>query len=309
MSVIKKNHRSFLERYKHLDFIKFSDFKAFVESFRSSLKLKVLIEGNIVETRAKYIKAIILQNLTLEKSDEIFEPPKIYQLPLGASVIKLNSMRHNDHNSIIKNYYQVEQKTIRAECLSGFLVNLLTEPLFDILRTHEQLGYGISCCCRKNHGTIGVTITVEYQENKNSSNVIDDKIEEFLREFQSKVCSINDVDFKAAKLCFQSSKLSRDTDLEIEANRNFEEMRNSEIIFNRNELEAKEIESITKEDILKFYQEIFILKESVRKLSIQIVGSCDHQINGMNKSEIVNEKQNVMINDLKLFQESIKVAS
>lgn len=310
---MKQNHRSFLERFKNIDSIKFNDFKAFVESFRSKLKLKILIEGNIVESRAQYITAMILSNLKLEKIDEIFESPKIYQLPLGASQIKLNSIRNNDHNSVIKNYYQIVEKKIRIECLAEFLVSLLTEPLFDILRTHEQLGYGISCCCRKNCGTLGITITVEYQENKNSSTVIDQKIEEFLDEFQNKLNLISDKDFTAAKLCFLSSRLSQETDLEIEANKNFEEMRNSEIIFNRLELEALEIKSITKEEIFNFYQEIFISKMSVRKLSIQIVGSSEQLsnglLNGKNKSKIVNEKQNVMINDLKLFQESIKVGS
>jgi nardilysin len=214
---------------------------------------------------------------------------------------------------VIKNYYQIGSRTIRVECLAEFLVSLLTEPLFDILRTHEQLGYGISCCCRKTHGSLGITITVEYQENKNSSNVIDEKIEEFLLEYQSTLNSMSNEDFSAAKRCFLSTKLSHDTDLEIEVNRNFEEIRNPEIIFNRSKLNAKEIESISKEEIFKFYQEIFITKSNVRKLSIQIIGNSEqlsHQpLNGRNKSEIVNEKQNVMINDLKLFQESIKVGS
>lgn len=264
-----------------------------------------------MESRAQYITAMILQNFKLEKNDEIFEKPKIYILPLGSSTIKLNSMRCNDHNSVIKNYYQIGSKTIRSECLAEFLVYLLTEPLFDILRTHEQLGYAISCCCRKNNGTLGITITVEYQENKNSSNVIDEKIEEFLIEYQSKLNSISDEDFLAVRRCFLSSKLSHETDLEMEVNRNFEEMRNCEIIFNRNELNATEIESITKNEIFKFYQETFVIKSSVRKLSIQIIGNSEvlHQMNGRHKSEIVKEKQNVMINDLKMFQESIKVGS
>lgn len=315
MSVVKENHRSFLERFKHIELIKFHAFKLFVEQFLTKLKLKVLIQGNIVESRAQYLNAKILQNLKLTKVDEKVETSLVYQLPLGANVIKLNSMRNNDHNSVIKNYYQIGVGGIGTECITEFMVSLLTEPLFDILRTHEQLGYGISCCARKNNGMLAITITVEYQENKNSSDVIDEKIEEFLREYQKTLNSINNVDFLAAKRCFLSSKLSHETDLEMEVIRNFEEMRNAEIIFNRNELEAAEIEKIKKEDILEFYNKTFIASESVRKLSIQIIGNSSSECtskSGVSKIEIMNgimEKHNVMINDLKLFQESIKICS
>lgn len=271
--------------------------------------MKVLIQGNIVESRAQYVNAMILQNLKLSKSlDNHLQIPsaQVYQLPLGANIIKLHSMRsNNDHNSVIKNYYQIGMGSIKVECLAEFLVSLLTEPLFDILRTHEQLGYGISCCARKNNGMLAITITVEYQENKNSSEIIDEKIEEFLREYESTLNSINDADFSAAKRCFLSSKLSNDTDLEMEVNRNFEEMRNIEVVFNRNELEASAIEGIKKEEIFDFYKRIFISRDSVRKLSTQIIGNIN---NGVVVSGIT-EKHNVMINDLKLFQESIKICS
>lgn len=318
MSVIKRNHRSFLERYKHIDTIKFNDFKSFVECFLPTLSIKVLIQGNLVESRAQYVNAMILQNLKLQGAKnycENNEASQVYQLPLGANHVKLNSMRINDHNSVIKNYYQIGMSSIKTECLAEFLVSLLTEPLFDILRTHEQLGYGISCCCRKNCGMLAITITVEYQENKNSSNIIDKKIEEFLSDFQHTLDSIKDADFLAAKRCFLSTKLSNDTDLEMEVNRNFDEMRNPEIIFNRNELEAMEIEKIKREEILEFYRKTFI-EDLVRKLSIQIVGNCSNGIvNGVNKMTTIetlngiSERQNVMINDLKLFQESIKICS
>lgn len=275
MSTLKPSHRSFYDRSRQIDSIKFQDFKLFTDQILENLKLKILIQGNIVKSRAEYLKELILTSIKPQKIENDMNDSQIYELPLGDTYIKNKSHRHNDYNAIIKNYYQVGKCDIKQECLTELLASILTEPLFDILRTHQQLGYGISCSARKNCCVIGLVITVEYQENQHTSDFIDMKIEEFLIEFESTLNAMNNEDFIAAKRCFMSSKLTTSTDLEVEVKKNFDEIRSHENIFNRNELEADEIERITKADAMEFYRKILVDKETKRKLSVQIIGMSD----------------------------------
>ena len=205
------------------------------------------------------------------------------KIPRGSSVLKVPSIRHNDKNSIIKNYYQLEKSTIHDEVLAEFIVSVINEPLFDALRSREQLGYGVSCTLRKNFGVLGISITVEYQENKNCVTLIDNKIEEFLRSFYQVLKALTQLEVAAAKRSMVSVKMIDDTDLEKEVIRNWNEIRTGEFVFDRNDLEAFEIEKLTTAEIVQFYKETFM--SSRRKLSIQVVGNVNQS-----DVEVMSEK-------------------
>lgn len=273
-TVLKKNHRSFFDRYENVNSLKFQDFVSFCESFQRSLKAKILIQGNFVESRALYIAQLIKTNLEMIDRGERTQTDssEVCQLPQAFSFIKIKSFRDKNKNSIIKNFYQIDETSIRAECLGEFLVSLLNEPLFDTLRSHEQLGYGVACSLRKCSGTLGITITVEYQEDKNSADKIDDKIEEFLGKFADDLKLMSLKDFLSSLRSLMSLKLTPDAELECEVSRHFEEIRNGENIFDRDELEVFEIEKLTKDDVVEFFHETFRSKQHVRKLSVQVIG-------------------------------------
>jgi nardilysin len=272
LTILKKNHRSFFDRYEIVDSLNYQSFKEFCGNFTESLKAKILIQGNIIESRAHYISQVIINNLKIKENSEYhsLNSSEIHQIPLGSSFLKVKSMRQHDRNSVIKNYYQIGKATIKNECMAEFLVSVINEPLFDTLRSHQQLGYGVACTLRRNNGVLGITITCEYQENINSAEKIDEKIEEFLQNFQTILSGINDKDFTSAKRSIVSLKLLADTELEKEVNRHWEEIRNGEYIFDRSELEAFETENLTKEEIVDFYSNTFQLNK--RKLSVQVKG-------------------------------------
>lgn len=258
----------------------------------------MLIQGNIIESRALYMTQLIITNMSITKRETSIDEnmSEVYQIPLGCSDVKVKSMRQNDKNSVIKNYYQVGKATVQNECLSELLVSVINEPLFDTLRSHEQLGYGVACTLRKNDGILGILITVEYQENKNSANLIDMKIEKFLKCFNETLSQISDKDFAAVKRSMVSLKLLADTDLENEVNRNWEEIRSGENLFNRNELEAFETEKLSKDLVVNFYESVFLSSASTRKLSVQVIGKANDNIKNI---------QNCSFKDLNEFKQNL----
>lgn len=62
------------------------------------------------------------------------------QLPIGNHYLRLKSVLPNDINSTVTNYYQIGKNTLRLMCLLELFEHIISEPLFDILRTQEQLG-------------------------------------------------------------------------------------------------------------------------------------------------------------------------
>lgn len=286
----------------------YPEFKEFCSSFIKSLKVKILVQGNIDESCANGITQLIITNLSIGKcdTDEKKVCPEIFKIPLGSSYVKVKSLRHNGTNSILKNYYQVGKATIHSECMTEFLVGVINEPLFDTLRSHEQLGYGVACSVRKNGGIVGLLITVEYQENKYSAHVIDEKIEEFLRNFFDKLKAMTDKEFSSVKRSIVSLKLIADSDLEKEVNRNWDEVRTGEYVFDRNILEAFEIERLTRENAIKFYDETFLSTINARKLSVQVIGNACAAFKIIKSLDEEKSSRECFVNDLAKFTENLE---
>lgn len=263
----------FYDRLKNISSLNFSSFKEFCEIFMNSFNLKVLIQGNISERRAI---EMVQKNLDIQGNKKIFNglARDVRQIAVGTTRLEIKSMR-SDYNSVIKNYYQIGKASVRIECLTELVVSLMNEPLFDALRSQAQLGYGIACSMRKNSGAIEILITVEHQENKNSAQTVDHKIEDFLKNFSDILSHMSDEDFSSSKRSVISLKHNADVELEKEVDRNWDEIKMGENIFNRNELEIEcfEIEIINKAKIVNFFKQTFLSDKTTRKLSVQVIGS------------------------------------
>ena len=59
----------------------------------------------------------------------------------------------------------------------------MEEPVFDTLRTQEQLGYSVYSSHRNTFGVLGFSITVNTQATKYTSDHVDERIESFLQMF------------------------------------------------------------------------------------------------------------------------------
>ena len=238
------------------------------------MKLKILIQGNFTKESALEICGIIQNNLNVkeESKDEKVIKNTTLQIPCGSTYLKIKSFLPNDRNSIVKNYYQIDENTIESQCLLELLIKTMREPLFNILRTKEQLGYSVSCSSKNDNEILGLTITIESQEKRNSARLIDAKIEHFLWDFLSILDEMSENDFEIVKRSLIHQKRSIDVDLESEVTRNWNEIREKKYKFDKCETEAQQIELLNKESLIIFFKE-FLLSSSRRKLSIQILAN------------------------------------
>ena len=274
LNIVEENHKLFYDRYLEVDHVSFEDVKDFSKEFLNQLKVQVLVQGNISKATAVKAVDIIIDNLNCKDVDKNSSlESRARKLPAASNVFYVKSMLPNDKNSTTTNYIQIGSSSIRLQCLIEYIEKIMEEPLFDILRTQEQLGYSCSCSHRFNHGILGLTVTVQSQENKNPTTLVSDRIEKFLHENMLAVLEkLTDEEFATIQNALVKLKNMVEVELESEVNRHWSEITSKEYIFNRLELEAQMIAQLTKEDVVNFYKTKVIAPEA-RKLSIQVIGS------------------------------------
>lgn len=110
---------------------------------------------------------------------------------------------------------------------------LMDEPLFDDLRTKQQIGYDLHCLLRDTFGILGFSVTVFFQAHKFRPEDVDSRIEEFLSKFLKTLKSMPKSELEETKISLCELKSSADLQLHDEVKRNFAEISSNEYIFDR----------------------------------------------------------------------------
>lgn len=270
LEVLQEVYYPSLEKYVVSESLTFDQLKIFSTSFIEKLKIQVVIQGNVAQDQAVTVTQKLVDALACQPLDE--EPKMLTrELPLGAKYIRVKALRKQDVNSTITNYYQVGPSSIKKTAQLDLLISLFEEPLFDTLRTKNQLGYDVSTGVKDTFGVLGYTIVVNSQENKNSASEVDAKIEEFRCEtFLQILREMPEEDFEVAKHSLIKLKMLPDTELKEEVGRTWVEVTECEYIFDRRLREVEELKLITKDEMRQFYERLIGAEN--RKLSIQVIG-------------------------------------
>lgn len=193
---------------------------------------------------------------------------RTHKLPIGIHYLRCASNNVNDINTLTCNYYQIGPITIKTNSLIDLLMMIAEEPLFDALRSKEQLGYDVSCCIHDNNGILGYSITVNSQETKRSAEYVDERIETFRSTLLNIIRETGDGEFEQFKESLIKLKLTEDNNLNDEMCRNWTEITTNEYAFDRAAKEVECLKRITKSEFLDFYEKHLL--ECTKKFSVQV---------------------------------------
>lgn len=112
---------------------------------------------------------------------------------------------------------------------------------------------------------------VNSQENKFSSEYIEERIEAFRTELLNIIRQTTDVEFQQYKESLAKIKLNDDNSMKDEVSRNWAEIITNEYAFDRGHLDVECLNSITKTQFLEFFEKHF---HHTKKLSIQVSVDC-----------------------------------
>ncbi|PAV61778.1 hypothetical protein WR25_21372 [Diploscapter pachys] len=130
------------------------------------------------------------------------------------------------------------------------MVQLMKETAFNTLRTNEQLGYTIWTSSRMHNGTLGLDVIV--QGPKDPDPVLS-RIENFIETFQAKLKSMGEAEFNEHKEALICCLLEKPKTLNTRNDRIWNEIDCQQYDFEKNEDEATFLKTITKDQVLDYY--------------------------------------------------------
>ena len=134
--------------------------------FEFPLYMEMLVQGNVTEEEATHMFETTAKTFNLTKIKSDFNLPDIVikKIPNeGTKVVRIDGFNPKNNNTIVSNYYQYGIGSLRTEMFLAIGCQIMSEPVFDTLRTKEQLAYSVFGMSDTYHGIQGVSIEVESQ--------------------------------------------------------------------------------------------------------------------------------------------------
>jgi len=242
----------------------------FAEQFFSQLYVQGLVQGNMTRDQVISVDNMLRTKLQCSPlSTDAVTDIRCNGLPEGSWTVRVDSADRGDANTLVTNYYQSGPGTIREHAIMEAIVLLMEEPIFDTLRTQEQLGYAVNMTLRNTYGVLGLSVTVNTQATKFTAQHVEMRIENFFSEFLSEQLGEDCVAEAVTSLIKLKSRA--DVTLEEEVGRNWQEIMSKEYVFNRNAREVEFLKEVGLEDV----KSVLLPLLSTRKLSVQVVGSAN----------------------------------
>lgn len=224
---------------------------------------EVLIQGNFNDTKAFEISRAIQGHFTEFKTirdsqEEINEIVKLktHIVPSNQRIrYEVALQDKNNINSCIEYFIQISDSfdDVRLRVLTDLLGTVIHEPCFNQLRTKEQLGYVVFSGTRLTRTTLGFRILIQ---SERSSEYLEYRIEEFINQFDKFVKKgLTDENFAKFKQALKDKKLTKLKNLSEEVSKFWNSIISGYYDFQEREKHVEVLESITKDEFIKFYND------------------------------------------------------
>uniref|UniRef100_K3X3Y3 Nardilysin n=1 Tax=Globisporangium ultimum (strain ATCC 200006 / CBS 805.95 / DAOM BR144) TaxID=431595 RepID=K3X3Y3_GLOUD len=210
----------------------------------------------------------------------------INQIPPTPSglLIKARSEHKEEKNTQVEVYYQIGEHNLRTLAYADLLEQLMEEPLFDTLRTKQELGYDVSCTVRVTHGIVGFGVMV--QSSLFDAKYISYCIDRFMIDFEEAIAMMPDEHFHDHVQAQILKKLEPDHNLLETTHRLWYEIASGRLDFDIDDKLAKEFETCTKPEMLELYHSWIL--QNPKKLSLHVIGQSSRpakSVNGKSKEQ------------------------
>ncbi|CAK0847367.1 unnamed protein product, partial [Prorocentrum cordatum] len=184
----------------------------------------------------------------------------VVQLERGKTVVLLETaLDATQKNSALEVYWQLpgrdglhwDEGRSKLRAVLELLEEVMSEPLFDSLRTKQQLGYSVSCMQRDSDGVLGFTVTILSAVKRPP--VLLDRVEDFLDEFSKKLQDIPAEKFAAHIVALGSRWMEPKRTLSEVQSACWSEVTCGSPVFDRTERDTAVLGTVTREDVADFF--------------------------------------------------------
>ena len=254
----------------------FEDLLYFQSRFLRKLRAEMLIMGNITEESAQAISS----NFAKVFSDREklprhqLTPLRYHQIPSnpnGDSAIAYTRQLDDpdNTNSAVVAIWQYDEFDIEKNAPFLILDNILKEPIFDVLRTKEQLGYVVLKQKWTRRGIMGMEIII--QSAKASPIYLGHRITTFLKTYKEELNQITQETFETHVQAVITRLNKPSLSLYELCKHHHFEIDSARYMFDKKEKLIASLNSVTLQQVKDCYQEVFFGLN--RRLDVELVGA------------------------------------
>ncbi|PWN91280.1 hypothetical protein FA10DRAFT_249471 [Acaromyces ingoldii] len=253
------------DKLKELDELEADDVQRFLPDLLGRMHLEMLVHGNLSRTEAKDLLKMaedILKPKALAPAELISHRSLL--LPPGSNhSLTVPVPNDKNVNSSIEHYCQIGDPTdVPLRATLSMLAQIASEPVFDQLRTKEQLGYLVFSSVRKTIGSMGFRILVQ---SERESAYLESRIEEFYRTtFSDLLRNMSEQDFLDQRESLIQKKLEVVKNLGEESSRYWFHIHSGYYDFLQRDVDVDALRRVTKEDVVRVFEQ-FIHPEKARE--------------------------------------------
>jgi len=235
----------------------------------SGFRMQMLTTGNVEEEPAKDLaktleKTLAVKGLTKDES----AMSRVLDIKEPLEVRMANPIPGDANNAVVNAYqYGVPDVSQRVKVL--MLGKMIANPVYDTLRTKEQLGYVVFGGMMQHLSVLELRVIV--QGEKEAPDPIDGKIEAVLDSFTQSLQKISDGEFHKWKASLRSSISKDDQNMGQEADRFWAQIYTDGHCFNKKEMALSFLDSFdTKADLAKEFE---FFRGHNKKVSVRLFGT------------------------------------
>lgn len=253
------------------------DLKAFIPVLRSQLYIEGLCHGNLLEDEAIVLLEAFRVNLHVQALPaEMRHREHIVSLPSGANLVRdIRAKNKSETNSVVELYFQIEpeggKESIKLKALMDLFDEIVEEPLFNQLRTQEQLGYVVEGSPRVTYRIYGFCFCV--QSSKYDPVYLLGRIDKFIDSLEELLGGLDECTFDNYKNGLISKLLEKDPSLTYETNRFWSQIIDKRYMFDFSEREAEALRNTKKDEVINWYK-TYLRQPSprCRRLAVRVWG-------------------------------------
>ncbi|GMF28363.1 unnamed protein product [Phytophthora fragariaefolia] len=241
----------------------------------------ILLYGNINMSEAADLAGIIVDQVRAPRALTMPSSKRYWlgrQVKLSCGVHYIYKCVHpnpDNANCAVNCTYQIGAENYIDRAKLALFSQIVDEPLFDQLRTKEQLGYTVYSTPSRGNGVQSFKIVV--QSNVAPPEFIEQRIETFWTEFRNTIANMSDSHLQKHIQSVVKGYIEKPKNQEEEVQALLVEIANHQYEFGRKAKLAKLVRTLQLYDVLQFFDDYIRPGGAMRKkLSVHIYGNETH---------------------------------
>jgi len=263
------------ELVEELDQLTVDSVREFVKRILSNIRIEALVYGNNTEAGARELYDTIVNKLQTNCNTRPLRPAQLIkerEVMLKPGYCQYNTTNEVHKSSCIENYYQCTVQDTTSNMLLELFSQIINESCYNQLRTKEQLGYIVFSGVRRSNGVQGLRVIVQSDRHPD---YLDSRIEAYLATLGEVLEAMEDKEFKSHVEALAAKRLEKPKKLSVRNSRFWSEILSQHFNFDRDNVEVEFLKTVTKANVIDFYQNYICASDKRKKLTCQVLSTVE----------------------------------